>query len=252
MHPSLYPYIAGVTPVLQNDGIARPLEVLAEGKDGDAGPRQPADEVPAEGGDRGDTARMDDTGASLPYSRRHDTDGESHGKHKRFDRWGRNFTESKFSWLPAELKVRKDGICRFTSYINNLPMNGANDSLYRSLEDLFALFLPMFQATYAYVGAVHFPEQDEIENDGSVDEHYEPDHEAASLLGKKLRVVCKIADYVLKHGDTFDGVWHVEGMSHESIVMTGLYILERHDHFDGGDILFKVRPQKTKQSISLV
>ena len=46
-------------------------------------------------------------------------------------------------------------------------------------------------------------------------------------------------DYKLDAGQKYEGVWHVEGMSHEEIVATAIYILERDDDIVGGDILFK-------------
>ena len=40
---------------------------------------------------------------------------------------------------------------------------------------------------------------------------------------KKLQVLTKIVDYEMKPGQTYNGVWHVEGMSHENIIATGVY-----------------------------
>jgi hypothetical protein len=39
--------------------------------------------------------------------------------------------------------------------------------------------------------------------------------------------------------ENFDGVWHVEGMSHENILATGLLILKRDETFTGAKISFK-------------
>jgi hypothetical protein len=52
-------------------------------------------------------------------------------------------------------------------------------------------------------------------------------------------VITKIADFELQPGQSFEGVWHVEGMSHEHIVATCEYILDRDSDIDGGDLLFK-------------
>ena len=46
-------------------------------------------------------------------------------------------------------------------------------------------------------------------------------------------------DYVLNPGQSYEGVWHVEGMSHEEIVATAIYFIHRDDDVVGGDILFK-------------
>ena len=35
-----------------------------------------------------------------------------------------------------------------------------------------------------------------------------------------VQVITKIVDYELEPGQTYEGVWHVEGMSHENIIST--------------------------------
>jgi hypothetical protein len=102
-------------------------------------------------------------------------------------------------------------------YINNLPPT--EFGLYSGLETLFAAFVPMFENVYSYFSAVKFhPKIDDDNCDDwlEVPKVYKPELEAASLRGKNLRVVVKIVEYELGDSDTFDGVWHVEGMSHES------------------------------------
>ena len=44
---------------------------------------------------------------------------------------------------------------------------------------------------------------------------------------------------MLNPGQSYEGVWHVEGMSHEEIVATAIYFIHRDDDVVGGDILFK-------------
>lgn len=56
---------------------------------------------------------------------------------------------------------------------------------------------------------------------------------------KRLQVITKIVDYELEPGQSYEGVWHVEGMSHEEIVATCIYFIHRDDDIKGGDILFK-------------
>ena len=36
-------------------------------------------------------------------------------------------------------------------------------------------------------------------------------------------MIVKLTEYNFKPNDIFEGVWHYEGMSHENIIMTGLY-----------------------------
>lgn len=40
-------------------------------------------------------------------------------------------------------------------------------------------------------------------------------------------------------GQVHEGVWHVEGMSHEEIILTALFILDRDESIFGGDLMFK-------------
>jgi len=53
----------------------------------------------------------------------------------------------------------------------------------------------------------------------------------------------KNVDYELATSDTYEGVWHVEELSHEEIVATALYF-ERDEDIKGGIILFKRALQK--------
>jgi hypothetical protein len=43
----------------------------------------------------------------------------------------------------------------------------------------------------------------------------------------------------LRTGESYEGAWHVEGMSHEEIVATVDFILDRDEELVGGDIEFK-------------
>ena len=64
------------------------------------------------------------------------------------------------------------------------------------------------------------------------DEYEDP--EEISFKDSNLQVVCKIADYTFAPGDTFEGVWHYEGMAHENIVMTGLFYPASDEELGGG------------------
>ena len=54
-----------------------------------------------------------------------------------------------------------------------------------------------------------------------------------------LQVVVKIVDYELSPGEVHEGVWHVEGMSHEHVIATALYVLEKDNELVGGDLCFQ-------------
>jgi len=60
-----------------------------------------------------------------------------------------------------------------------------------------------------------------------------------SLRGQQLQVITKIVDYVLQPGQSHSSVWHVEGMSHEEIVLTALYIADRDEAIHGAALQSK-------------
>lgn len=59
------------------------------------------------------------------------------------------------------------------------------------------------------------------------------------LRGRELQVITKIVEYQLQPKESHEGVWHVEGMSHEHIIATCVYVLDRDAELQGGDIEFK-------------
>ena len=54
-----------------------------------------------------------------------------------------------------------------------------------------------------------------------------------------LQKITKIVDYELANGEVYDGVRHVEGMSHSEIVATSIYFIDRDDDTSGKNLLFK-------------
>lgn len=160
------------------------------------------------------------------------------------DYWGRKYEESaKYQWLPTYFEISEDGSCKICDYINNLVPRAEHEALYRSLSQLFSQALPLIESVYAYCrvvkegGHIRYESDDEISYD---DESLEQLEEMpVSLRGKQVQVVTKIVDYELGPGETYSGVWHVEGMSHEEIVATAIYFIGRDDEIEGGDILFK-------------
>ncbi|KAH8916204.1 hypothetical protein BT69DRAFT_1250513 [Atractiella rhizophila] len=63
-----------------------------------------------------------------------------------FPPWRKDYTVSEsFSWLPTPFKVSEDGkMCKIASYINNLDPKKYLE-VYKALEDIFLLFVPMFE-----------------------------------------------------------------------------------------------------------
>ena len=71
-------------------------------------------------------------------------------------------------------------------------------------------------------------------------EHGDPAHlEEQNLRDRMIQVITKIVDYELPGGEKHEGVWHVEGMSHENIVATAEFILRKDSALIGGDLEFQ-------------
>mmetsp|Transcript_20943 Transcript_20943/g.31928 ORF Transcript_20943/g.31928 Transcript_20943/m.31928 type:complete len:720 (+) Transcript_20943:85-2244(+) len=160
------------------------------------------------------------------------------------DYWGRPYeASSKYQWLPTYFDIGLDGSCTICDYINNLVPRSEYEPLYSLLGQVFSHALPLFESAVSYGRNVR--PLIRSEDTYIFDEEY-PDEipvERVSLRGQRLQVVTKIVDYELASGQTYEGVWHVEGMSHEEIVATSLYF-ERDDYIKGGNIMFKRAMQK--------
>lgn len=160
------------------------------------------------------------------------------GPLKGLDRWGRLFEESKFQWLPSMFHVAEDGEVTIRGYINNLDRL-KYEGLYASLARLFEVFVPMFEAVYDYLPRLRLLP---FHGDEMLESRNQPNMETPrqSLYGTDIRVITKIVDYELRtKDDKVDGVFHVEGMSTDHILMTGIYIVSRDDDFLGGDLIFR-------------
>ena len=97
--------------------------------------------------------------------------------------------------------------------------------------------LPHFESAVGNGKSISFLDED---YDGLFDmDCTSPQVSRQPLRGCSLQAITKIVDYELAPGQQYEGVWHVEGMSHENIVSTGLYVLERPDDIDGAALLFK-------------
>jgi predicted DNA-binding WGR domain protein len=163
-------------------------------------------------------------------------------KEKTQDRWGRNYETSKYQWLPTPFAISLEGKVEITSYINNL--DEKYTSLYNDLAKLFECALTLFESTLGYLAETTFWKEN---LEGMEDESELPDGELPSqkkvkpysLNGKTLQVIPKIVEYHLNEGEIHEGVWHVEGMSHENIIATCVYVLDRDEAMEGGRLAFK-------------
>jgi len=162
---------------------------------------------------------------------------------KALDRFGRTYEASRYQWLPTPFQVAADGTVTIASYINNLDRT-RHAAAYDDLAALFSTALPLIESVVGYVETTQFWQEDcdDIEHEGELPEHFEKTPKPAppaSLRARELLVIPKIVEYRLAAGETHEGVWHVEGMSHEHIIATCVYILDRDDALQGGALSFK-------------
>ncbi|RYE95113.1 MAG: DUF4246 family protein [Myxococcales bacterium] len=158
------------------------------------------------------------------------------------DRFGRPHESSRYQWLPTPFRIAADGTTTIDGYINNLDAARHGD-LQGDLGRLFTCVLPLVESVLGYVAATRFwTEGSEVEHEGELPrvKSLAPVPVAPrSLRGRELQVIPKIVEYRLGAGETHEGVWHVEGMSHEHIVATCVVVLERDACLQGGELSFK-------------
>ena len=160
-----------------------------------------------------------------------------------YDRFGRPFESSRYQWLPTPFRIAENGTVTVSSYINNLDRN-RHPATYDDLAALLATALPLIESVAGYVESTKFWQEDcdGVEHEGELPESVDEAQRAAppmSLRGREILVIPKIVEYRLGAGETHEGVWHVEGMSHEHIIATCVYILDRDDALEGGELRFK-------------
>ncbi|KRX02846.1 hypothetical protein PPERSA_04049 [Pseudocohnilembus persalinus] len=157
------------------------------------------------------------------------------------DFFGREFCGSlRYQWLPSNMEMQQDGKYKYTSYINNLPEQ--NVELKENLQELFNIFVPKFQQIFIeYLSKIKFSDWEE-------EQYFFKTLPCATFSSKpevildkmkKLQVITKIVDYEMYGQDTYNGVWHVEGMSHENIIATGVYFINIDKEIEGGQLYYK-------------
>jgi hypothetical protein len=159
------------------------------------------------------------------------------------DRFGRPFESSRYQWLPTPFHVAENGTVSISSYINNLDRT-RHAAAYDDLAALFATALPLIESVVGYVETTKFWQEEckDVEHEGDLPNDVDDTQGPAPvkvLRGRDVLVIPKIVEYRLAADETHEGVWHVEGMSHEHIVATCVYILDRDDALTGGELRFK-------------
>jgi hypothetical protein len=168
-----------------------------------------------------------------------------------YDRFGRTYESSRYQWLPTPFAIDEAGQAKALSYINNLdPTRHA--AAYDDLAALLTTALPLLESVTGYVESTTLWRDDceGIEHEGELPQ--DPERKARpapprSLRGREILVIPKIVEYRLGAGETHEGVWHVEGMSHEHIIAACVYILDRDEALEGGELRFK-RPYTIEEA----
>lgn len=160
------------------------------------------------------------------------------------DFWGRKYDGScQYQWLPTYFDVAPDGSCTICDYINSLAPRSEYHDLYDSLQHLFSLALPLLESVYSYCRVVQRHHLRMIETTKHAWQPFPPpcvEESPTSLHGQRLQVITQISQYQLAPGESCDSsTWQVDGTPHEEIVATAMYVLEKEDAMEGGDMQFK-------------
>ena len=144
------------------------------------------------------------------------------------DYWGRPYESSKFQWLPSEFNIDSEGKCKIESYINNLPVT--QKALYGKIEELFEFVLPQFEDIWTQVNKTKLFTDEAlyaIKKKGKSKQS-----EQITLKNRTLQVITKIVKINFDKKDILEGAWHVEGMSHENIVLTASCTLKQDTNIE--------------------
>merc|ERR1712232_183667 len=101
--------------------------------------------------------------------------------------------------------------------------------------NLLTSCLPHLEAAWNQGSSVEFNDISDPEDDGTENEMLLEE----SLKNRTIQVIVKIVDYEFAPGKDHDGVWHVEGMSHENIAATVELVLQRDAALEGGVLHFQ-------------
>jgi hypothetical protein len=182
--------------------------------------------------------------------------------------WNRKYEQSKYQWLPCDIEVDENKDVTIVSKINNF-VEKNNSEIMTCFETVFEALLPGFEQVWTYAQMMNFTGDDDSSPDVIVQKKPEIKTvnttceittvekekikaierkkddcstfscQTISFANCKLQTVVKLVDYVLEPGESFEGVWHYEGLPHENIVMTGIYYFDVDDGIEGGNIEFK-------------
>mmetsp|Transcript_14973 Transcript_14973/g.29140 ORF Transcript_14973/g.29140 Transcript_14973/m.29140 type:complete len:276 (+) Transcript_14973:1058-1885(+) len=147
--------------------------------------------------------------------------------------------------MPTYFDISKDKSVSIRNDINGLRPASDYPELYDTISRLFRVMIPRIEAIIAYGKWVRVANSggEDDEDDEPEETDWEVDEgrplEKINLAGKSLQVITKIVDYELQPGESYEGVWHVEGMSHERIVGTCVNVIERGEGIVGGELMYR-------------
>eukprot|EP01025_Chloroclados_australasicus_P046513 TRINITY_DN5129_c1_g1_i4.p1 TRINITY_DN5129_c1_g1~~TRINITY_DN5129_c1_g1_i4.p1 ORF type:complete len:314 (+),score=33.23 TRINITY_DN5129_c1_g1_i4:268-1209(+) len=124
-----------------------------------------------------------------------------------------------YQWLPANFQIDRYGQVRITSYINGLGPREAFPELYEDIERVFEHLLPFVEDC--------LPQSQGFQ------------YQTITLKDRQLQVIVKAANYILQPGQFHEGVWHVEGMSHEHIIATAIYYYDASENMVDKGLTFR-------------
>jgi len=127
--------------------------------------------------------------------------------------------ESNLRWLPTVYRVKKMKAKKFTEKYSVVQKSYINDlfDLDRGVEEEIAKM-------FAYAIQLFTKLSDKLDT-------------KIKLFDRDLQVIVKVAYYELKPGETHEGVWHVEGMPDEHIIMSSICYFE--DDFKNATLEFR-------------
>eukprot|EP01117_Protostelium_nocturnum_P013598 TRINITY_DN5091_c0_g3_i1.p1 TRINITY_DN5091_c0_g3~~TRINITY_DN5091_c0_g3_i1.p1 ORF type:complete len:578 (+),score=165.24 TRINITY_DN5091_c0_g3_i1:156-1736(+) len=147
-------------------------------------------------------------------------------------------------WIPAEFDISKDGKAKIVSYINNLPRDKHPD-LYSHLERAFEHVLPLFKEALQHVSLIHDSNGEPTDQNywgdpQAASDSFNPLFKATKKWNPtRLQVIVKAANYILEPGQVYEGNWHVEGTPKEKIVASAIYYYENSTNLDDAGLAFR-------------
>jgi hypothetical protein len=170
-----------------------------------------------------------------PQQKRYVPFGWANGRGPATDDFARLWRGSRYQWMPSDVRIDNEGKATFISPVNGLNAQ-CDDDVLHMFESILTKLVPLWEYVLGYTQAAGW----HMHHLGLWTENDDMTVLPRSLRNTTIQVVPKIADVELNaDGDEYEGVWHVEGLSHEHIAATGIAYLHRDPRLQGGRLLFR-------------